>query len=113
VVRVRSASAARALRLGLALAITLPLLLVVGGLLASADPVFAGLFSPDIDLVPTTGHIVLSLIAASGVVSVVVTARGDSDSTLPPDASGRSRSSPCSASPPRSWRCSPWRSWWR
>jgi hypothetical protein len=86
--RVSSATTKRALRIGLALAITLPLLLAIGALLASADAVFAGMFSPDIDPAPTLGHVVLTLIAATGVVCAVVAGRGDSDRTLPPGRFG-------------------------
>jgi hypothetical protein len=78
-----SATWDRARRLGVALLVALPLLFAVAALLASADAVFAGLLSPDVDLGPVTGHVVLTLVLAAGVVGMVAATRGDTDDDLP------------------------------
>jgi hypothetical protein len=86
--RMPTGASERAGRLAIALLITVPTLVIVVALLASADAVFAGLLVPDVDLGPATGHVVLAVLAAAGVVSVVAAARGDADDPRPPGTFG-------------------------
>ena len=87
--RVTSGASERVGRLVVALLITVPLLVIVVALLASGDAVFAGLIVPDVDLGPLTGHVLLALVAATGVVSVVASARGDADDPRPTGTFGK------------------------
>jgi hypothetical protein len=52
----------RAVRLGTALLVSVPVLAILVGLLASADAVFASLLTPDADVGPLGGHLVLTLV---------------------------------------------------
>jgi len=52
----------RAVRLGTALLVSVPVLAILVGLLASADAVFASLLTPDADVGPLGGHVVLTLV---------------------------------------------------
>jgi hypothetical protein len=67
----------RAVRVGLALVVAVPVLLVVTVLLASADPVFAELVTPDVDPVPFAGHLVLVVLGGSAVLATLAAALGD------------------------------------
>jgi len=71
------AAAGRAARVGLALLVTLPLLLLVTVLLAAADPVFAGLVTPDVEVAPVVGHLVLAGFFAVAVLLTLAAALGD------------------------------------
>jgi hypothetical protein len=86
--RVAADSAKLAARVALALAITVPLLLALGALLAAADAVFAGMVDPDIDPSAAVGHVVLTGIAAFGVLGAVAAARGSADDRIPPGRFG-------------------------
>jgi hypothetical protein len=66
-------------------AIAVPVLGVVMALLASADPVFAGIVTPDVDLGPTVGHLVL---ASVGTVAVVLAVRSASVDPVDREVSG-------------------------
>jgi hypothetical protein len=52
----------RAVRLGTALLVSVPVLALLVALLASADAVFASLLTPDADMGPLGGHVVLTLV---------------------------------------------------
>ena len=65
---------ARAVRLGRALGVTVPVLLLLVGLLASADAVFASLLTPDLAVGPVVGHVTAGLLLA---VPVLGAGRGD------------------------------------
>lgn len=67
---------ARGLRATLVVA---PLLLVLVALLAAADPVFARLLVPDIDVAPSLRHLILTVLGAASVVAVAAAAAGDAD----------------------------------
>lgn len=70
-----------AVRVAAAAVVTLPVLAVLIALLASADAVFASLLVPDIDLGPTAGHVLLTLILAAPVlVAGLAAAAGSGDS---------------------------------
>lgn len=60
-----------------AAAVAVPVLAVVMALLASADPVFAGLITPEIDLGPAFGHLLLAGLATIAVVVAVRSASVD------------------------------------
>jgi hypothetical protein len=69
----------RAGRIGVALLIAVPMLGAVVLFLASADPVFAGMVSPDVNPGPTLGHLVLGGLFAFGIMTTVAAALGDGD----------------------------------
>jgi hypothetical protein len=54
--------------------VAFPLLLLVTVLLAAADPVFAGLVTPDVELGPLVGHVVLASLFALVVLVVLAAA---------------------------------------
>lgn len=64
-------------RVGLAAVLALPILVVLVLLLAAADPVFAGMFLPDLELGSVVGHLVVVAGFAMAVVAVAAAARGD------------------------------------
>lgn len=64
----------RAARVGLALLITLPVLVLLVVLLASADAVFASFLTSDLDAGPVGGHVVLTLVLVPAVLVVGVAA---------------------------------------
>ena len=70
-------AAGRAARVGIAVMVALPLLLLVTVLLAAADPVFAGLVTPDVAAGPAAGHLVLAGFFAIVVLLTVAAALGD------------------------------------
>ena len=75
---------ARAVRLGRALGVTVPVLLLLVGLLASADAVFASLLTPDVALGPVVGHLMAGLLLAVPVVGLAAaTAVDDGDDRRP------------------------------
>jgi hypothetical protein len=76
---VATSAASRLARMVLAVSITLPLVLILVALLASADAVFAGLLVPDVDLTAIPGHVVLSVLATGAVLGAVSAARHDFD----------------------------------
>jgi hypothetical protein len=78
----------RTLRVVVALMITLPVLAFVVALLASADAVFAGLVTPDLNAGPAAGHVVLTLVLAAVVVRSVAAAGADAGDTPAPGRFG-------------------------
>ena len=58
---------------------------VLGALLASADVVFAALFTPDVELGPVTGHVVLFVCGAVGVAALIAVATSDGSATIGDD----------------------------
>jgi hypothetical protein len=71
---------ARATQLGRALVVTVPVLVLLVALLASADAVFASLLTPDVDLGPAVGHLVLAAVLAVPVLALAAaTAPDDGD----------------------------------
>jgi hypothetical protein len=66
----------RALRIGTALLVSVPVLAVLVALLASADAVFASLLTPDADVVPLGGHVVLTLAIVPLVLGLAGAASG-------------------------------------
>jgi hypothetical protein len=86
--RMSSTTAARAGRGAVALVIAVPVLAVVTVLLASADAVFAGLLSPDVELGPSVGHLVLTAIGAAVVVCTVAAVRAEADDQVRPGRFG-------------------------
>jgi hypothetical protein len=70
-------------RILLALALTLPAVGALVALLASADPVFEGLVTPDLRIGPLAGHTILVGIFAALLLVIAVGADGDSDDALP------------------------------
>ena len=75
--RLSATGTKRAGRVVLALAICVPVLAVLVGLLASADPVFAGLLTPDLSVGPSIGHVVLALLLSLVAVCVIGAAASD------------------------------------
>jgi hypothetical protein len=69
--RMSEGNAKRAGRIGTAAFVAVPILGLVVALLAAADPVFAGLITPDIDAAPAFGHVLLAVTAALAVLAVV------------------------------------------
>lgn len=70
---------ARAARVAKALAVTLPVLVVLVALLASADAVFASLLTPDVRVGPVAGHAVLAVLLALPVLGLAVAAPDEGD----------------------------------
>lgn len=64
-------------RIALAAAICIPVLAVVVALLAAADPVFAGILTPDLQVGPTVSHIALGLAMAILAACVIGAARAE------------------------------------
>lgn len=79
----RGLTRSRVARVARASLVVLPRLLVVVALLAAADPVFARLLVPDVDVVPVVRHVVLTVLGAAAVVAVVAAAAGDADDGAP------------------------------
>lgn len=77
--RLSSGRSAHLARIARALAVCIPVLLVVTVLLATADPVFAGMLTPDVDLGPTVGHLIVIGLFALGAVCVIGAAASDSE----------------------------------
>jgi hypothetical protein len=77
--RLSSARSERLGRIARALAVCVPVLLVVTILLATADPVFAGMLTPDLDLGPTVGHVLVALVLALGAVCVIGAAASETE----------------------------------
>jgi hypothetical protein len=69
----------RAARVAKALAVTLPVLVVLVALLASADAVFASLLTPDVHVGPVAGHAVLAVVLALPVLGLAVAAPDEGD----------------------------------
>jgi Domain of unknown function (DUF4173) len=69
----------RVARVAKALAVTLPVLVVLVALLASADAVFASLLTPDMHLGPVAGHAVLAVVLALPVLGLAVAAPDEGD----------------------------------
>lgn len=69
--------AERVRRVAVATLICVPVLAVVMALLASADPVFAGLLQPDLHLGPITGHVLFGALLALACVCLVGAAATD------------------------------------
>jgi hypothetical protein len=65
-----SPARARAARVGMALLVTVPVAGLLVALLASADAVFASLLTPDVSAGPATGHVLLTMVLACGVLVV-------------------------------------------
>lgn len=61
-------------RIGRALLVALPVLAVLVALLASADAVFASLLTPDVDVGPLAGHVVLAVLLAPVVLMLAAAA---------------------------------------
>lgn len=70
-------------RIAVAVLISVPVLVVVMALLASADPVFAGLLQPDLHLGPITGHVALGALLAIGCACVVGAAAAEHQDPAP------------------------------
>jgi len=70
-------------RVVVAVAVAFPVLLLVTLLLAAADPVFAGLVTPDVDVEPLVGHLVLTGFFAVAVLLVLAAALVDGDEGRP------------------------------
>jgi hypothetical protein len=79
---------ARLVRIGVAALACIPVLVVVAALLATADPVFAGLLQPDLDAGPSVGHVLLIAVLALAVVCVVGLAASDAEDPAPRDRIG-------------------------
>jgi hypothetical protein len=79
--RLQPATGRRVTQIGLAVVIAVPLLGIVVALLAVADPVFAGLVSPDVDIAPEAlvEHLVLAGFFAGALLMTVAAALGDGD----------------------------------
>ena len=58
---------------------TLPVLVVLVALLASADAVFASLLTPDVHLGPVAGHAILAVVLALPVLGLAVAAPDEGD----------------------------------
>ena len=69
----------RAARVAKAVALTLPVLVVLVALLASADAVFASLLTPDVHLGPVAGHAVLAVVLSLPVLGLAVAAPDEGD----------------------------------
>ncbi len=64
-----------------------PVLAAVALLLASADPVFAGLLTPDLAIGPLAGHVILAGVLALLALAVIGAAAAETDpegATEPP-----------------------------
>jgi Domain of unknown function (DUF4173) len=72
-----------AVRVAAAAVVTLPVLVLLVALLASADAVFASLLVPDVDLGPAAGHVVLTLMLAAPVLVAGLAAASASGDTPP------------------------------
>ena len=81
--RISSDRSARLVRIGVAVMLCVPVLAIVSALLASADPVFAGLLTPDISAGPALGHIVLLACFGLAAVCVIGMAASDTEDRSP------------------------------
>jgi hypothetical protein len=72
--RLNDSTRDRLARVGLALVITVPVLALLVALLASADAVFASLLTPDVEVGPVGGHVVLTLVLVPALLVVGVAA---------------------------------------
>lgn len=84
--RLATGRSQRLARIARALAVCVPVLIVVTALLATADPVFAGMLTPDVDLGPALGHAILALVL--GLVAVCVVGAAASDTEDRPTGGG-------------------------
>ncbi|WP_426574858.1 DUF4173 domain-containing protein [Aquihabitans sp. McL0605] len=76
---VSATSGQRAARVGVAALVCVPVLALVVLLLAAADPVFAGLLTPDLHVGPVVGHLVWTALLAALAACVVGAAASDAE----------------------------------
>lgn len=87
--RMSSARSERLGRVAVALAVSVPVLVLVTVLLAMADPVFAGMLTPDLALGPLVGHALVVLVFALGAVCVIGAAAADTEDHPPAGRFGK------------------------